>query len=170
MVPQFTMPRDMSGYSELEGALLAAIHTADLPEPVAEYRFDWCCGHHERDHSESQEVDLDGRPTSKPYGYCIACVEIDAFRSAHEYHHGRKWAFDFAWPALKLAAECDGGTYSGGRHTTGTGFERDAEKYAAATVQGWVVLRLTQKQITSGAALDSLAAVIARLSNTEGVH
>ena len=169
MVPQWTMPRDMSGYSELEAALLAAIHTADLPEPVAEHHFDWCCPHPKTAHRVAEK-----RRHPRHWYHAppmpAHCDDCHLGRHLHDFHHGRKWAFDFAWPALKLAAECEGGTYSGGRHTTGAGFEKDAEKYAAATVQGWVVLRLTQKQITSGAALESLAAVIARLSNTEGVH
>lgn len=66
----------------------------------------------------------------------------------------RKWKFDFAWPRLFLAAEIEGGTFSGGRHTRGVGFAKDAEKYNAAVLQGWRVLRFTTQHVKSGYAID----------------
>lgn len=74
----------------------------------------------------------------------------------YRFDSTRRWRFDFAWPALKVAVECDGGTFTGGRHVRGTGFEKDAEKLNAAALQGWTVLRFTQRQITSGAALEAI--------------
>ncbi len=59
------------------------------------------------------------------------------------FHPTRKWRFDFAWPTEGVAVECEGGTYSGGRHTRGTGFAKDCEKYNAATEMGWRVFRCT---------------------------
>jgi very-short-patch-repair endonuclease len=66
---------------------------------------------------------------------------------------GRKYAFDFAWPDQKLACEVDGGVWSGGRHVTGTGATSDAEKVSLAAGEGYRVLRVTGKQVESGAAL-----------------
>lgn len=66
----------------------------------------------------------------------------------------RRWQFDFAWPGLMLALEVEGGVYSGGRHTTGSGFTGDCEKYNEALLRGWRVLRVTGEQVSSGAALD----------------
>ena len=72
----------------------------------------------------------------------------------------RRWRFDFAWPAQKVAAECEGGTYSGGRHTTGAGFEKDTEKYNAAVLQGWRVLRFTGHAIKAGTALATIETIL----------
>jgi very-short-patch-repair endonuclease len=66
---------------------------------------------------------------------------------------GRKWRFDFAWPLLMVALEVDGGSWSGGRHTRGAGFEADCEKLSVAASYGWKVLRCTTKQVESGIAL-----------------
>ena len=62
----------------------------------------------------------------------------------------RRWRFDFAWPAQKVAVEVDGGTWTGGRHTSGAGFAADIEKLNAATTQGWRVLRYTTTMIREG--------------------
>ncbi len=56
---------------------------------------------------------------------------------------GRKWAFDFAWVEQRIAVECEGATWTGGRHTRGAGFQSDIEKYNAATLENWSVLRCT---------------------------
>lgn len=61
----------------------------------------------------------------------------------HRFHPKRKWRFDFAWPDVRLALEVEGGVWTGGRHTRGSGFLGDVEKYNAAAVMGWRVLRCT---------------------------
>lgn len=64
-----------------------------------------------------------------------------ALLSEYRFHPTRRWRFDFAyWPA-KVAIEIEGGVYSRGRHTRGSGFVADCEKYNAAAELGWTVLR-----------------------------
>lgn len=65
----------------------------------------------------------------------------------------RRWRADFAWPAHKLLVECEGGVWTGGRHTTGAGYTKDAEKYNAATLLGYRVLRFTASMVRDGTAL-----------------
>src|SRR5690348_7925662 len=65
----------------------------------------------------------------------------------------RRWRFDLAWPSFRVALEIEGGTWAGGRHVRGEGFERDAEKYNAATLAGWRVLRVTTGMVRDGRAL-----------------
>jgi len=59
------------------------------------------------------------------------------------FHPVRRWRFDFAWPDRMTAVEVEGGTWSRGRHVRGRGFEADCQKYNAAAVMGWKVLRVT---------------------------
>ena len=65
----------------------------------------------------------------------------------------RRWRFDFAWPQYMLALEVEGGTWTGGRHTRGKGFEADLEKYNTATLMGWRVVRVTSAMARDGRAL-----------------
>src|SRR5262245_35166964 len=72
------------------------------------------------------------------------------------FRPSRRWRFDFCWPVQRVACEVEGGVWSGGRHTRGRGFEHDAAKYNAATLEGWRVLRVTAGMIRSGEALTTL--------------
>lgn len=61
----------------------------------------------------------------------------------YRFHPTRKFRFDFAYIPLKIAIECEGGTYSGGRHVRGAGYAEDCVKYNQAALLGWRVFRLT---------------------------
>jgi len=91
------------------------------------------------------------------------------------FHPIRRWPFDFAWPAYRVAVETEGGVMSFpvtcdkceepverlnkrtnrrervyaamGRHTRSEGFRGDCIKYNAAAVLGWRVLRYTVKDL-----------------------
>lgn len=62
------------------------------------------------------------------------------------FHPKRLWRFDYAFPELKIAIEVEGGVWTKGRHTRGSGFVKDMEKYNAAASMGWTILRVTPKQ------------------------
>lgn len=66
----------------------------------------------------------------------------------------RKWRFDLAWPEYKIAIEIEGGIWTQGRHTRGKGYLSDMEKYNAAALQGWRVLRATPDMVKTGRALE----------------
>lgn len=63
----------------------------------------------------------------------------------------RKWRFDFAWPAQKVALEIDGGLFSEGAHTRGLALIKQMEKQNAAVLAGWRILRYTPQQLTKAA-------------------
>jgi len=74
----------------------------------------------------------------------------------------RKFRFDFAWPFKLVALEIEGGSWSGGRHITGKGFELDVEKYNLAALLGWTVIRATSKHINNGMALSWIECLLKR--------
>lgn len=77
----------------------------------------------------------------------------------HRFNHDRKWRFDYAHLASKVAIELHGGIYSGGRHTRGRGFANDREKMNAAQADGWRVFELATGQIQPQALLQIMAAI-----------
>jgi hypothetical protein len=71
------------------------------------------------------------------------------------FHPERRWRFDWAWPAQKLALEVNGGAFlaTGGRHTRGAGFRADNEKFSEAAILGWRVLYVLPEHLADGRAL-----------------
>lgn len=67
----------------------------------------------------------------------------------------RRWRADFAYPDMRILIEVEGGTWSRGRHTRGKGYEADCEKYNAAALAGWLVLRFTANMVEDGRALEA---------------
>ena len=59
----------------------------------------------------------------------------------------RRWRFDYAFVKQKIAVEQEGGVWALGRHTRGSGFIKDLEKYNKAVLLGWRVLRYTPDQM-----------------------
>lgn len=77
-----------------------------------------------------------------------------------KFHPTRKWRFDFAWPANatnpprkeSIAVEIEGAVWVLGRHTRGSGFVKDMEKYNEAAKHGWRVFRFTPQELKKGIA------------------
>lgn len=65
---------------------------------------------------------------------------------------GRKWRADFAWPDLRFAVEIDGGIWTGGRHTRGSGFVKDQEKRNGYALMGYRVMTFGPRQARDGSA------------------
>lgn len=68
----------------------------------------------------------------------------------YPFYCRRKWRFDYALPAYKIAVEVEGGVWTGGRHIRPQGFLGDIEKYNTAALLGWRVFRTTPDKLLSG--------------------
>lgn len=95
------------------------------------------------------------------------CLELDLVKHGipkpeqeYRFDDKRRWRFDFAWPSLMVACEVEGGVWSNGRHTRGSGFIGDLEKYNAAMLRGWSVYRCTREMIMSGEAVKTIKILI----------
>lgn len=71
----------------------------------------------------------------------------------YRFHPTRKWRLDYGFVAQKLAVEVEGGAFISGRHTRGTGFIKDMEKYNELAIMGWRLLRVTPRQVKDGTAI-----------------
>ena len=70
------------------------------------------------------------------------------FVEEYQFHATRRWRFDWADPVRMIAVEIEGVTYSTvGRHQRAGGYEGDCEKYNAAVMLGWRVLRYSPRMI-----------------------
>lgn len=87
---------------------------------------------------------------SKTYKYplvlpMLQAVDPDACAEFH-FCDQRKWRADYAIPSKLLLIEIEGGGWSGGRHTTGSGFAADREKYNAAACLGYRILKYSPQE------------------------
>jgi len=114
--------------SNIEDNLSAQITALGLPEPEREYRF----------------------------GAIAAGGTGKGLRARLQDAGLQDWRFDFAWPDRGFAVEVEGGTWIGGRHTSGAGFEEDCRKYNAAALVGWIVLRYTSGMVESALAITQI--------------
>lgn len=89
----------------------------------------------------------------KEYGVPAPVAEL-------RFHPTRKWRLDYAWPEARVALEVEGGVWTRGRHTRGAGFLADMEKYNAAAVAGWRVLRCAPQNLLTADTAQMIADAI----------
>ena len=89
----------------------------------------------------------------------IKKTQLPAPEREYRFHPVRKWRVDFCWPARNIAVEVEGGTWVGGRHNRGAGFEKDCEKYAELALAGFRLFRFTSTMIKDGRALSYIERV-----------
>jgi len=94
------------------------------------------------------------------FAFQLGLFGVEKPESEYRFHPQRRWRFDFAWPARKVACELEGGSWTKGRHTRGSGFAKDCEKYNAAAVRGWLVLRFTRQMVDDCTAVKMIEAVL----------
>lgn len=71
----------------------------------------------------------------------------------YAFYKPRKWRFDYALPAYKIALEVEGGVWTQGRHVRPKGFLGDMAKYNTAALLGWRVFRCTPSTLLSESTL-----------------
>lgn len=92
----------------------------------------------------------------------LKVARLDDYEREFRFHPLRRWRFDYAWPASLVALEIEGGQFVKGRHQRPTGFEKDCEKYNAASILGWTVIRATTTMVRDGRALQAIEEALLR--------
>ncbi len=90
----------------------------------------------------------------------LRSVGLPAPVREHRFHAVRRWRFDYAWPEQRVALEVEGGVWTGGRHTRGAGFVGDMEKYNAAVLAGWRVVRVVPGKLCASATVGMLESLL----------
>ena len=80
----------------------------------------------------------------------LIALKLPIPEKEYKFHPKRRWRLDWAFVDAKLAVEQEGAVWCQGRHTRGSGFVKDMEKYNALTLEGWALLRFTPQQIMRG--------------------
>ncbi|MEZ2773589.1 DUF559 domain-containing protein [Acinetobacter pseudolwoffii] len=92
----------------------------------------------------------------------LKALKID-FEQEFKFHPERKWKADFHLVGKKILVEVEGGIWSGGRHTRGKGYIGDMQKYNAATMMGYQVIRFSTEQVKSGLAIQEIEKMVGDL-------
>jgi hypothetical protein len=72
----------------------------------------------------------------------------------HRFVPGRQFRWDRCWIAEKVACEVQGGVWTNGAHSRGSGVQRDCLKLSIGAALGWRVLPVTAEMIESGEAVE----------------
>lgn len=103
----------------------------------------------------------------KSIGESLLATQLKVLRIEFErefkFHPKRKWRADFHIIDKRILVEVEGGIWSGGRHTRGKGYLGDLEKYNAATMMGYQVLRFSTEQVKSGLAVQQIEITVGDL-------
>ena len=89
----------------------------------------------------------------------LRALQIE-FEQEFKFHPSRKWRADFHLKGKKILVEVEGGIWSNGRHTRGKGYLGDLDKYNAATMMGYQVIRFSTEQVKSGSAIEQIFKLI----------
>ena len=80
----------------------------------------------------------------------------------------RRWRADYYWQGLSIppyphaaALEIEGGVWTKGRHTRGSGFLKDCEKYNTMATMGIRLIRLNPQQVKNGELKEWLRRMVA---------
>lgn len=90
----------------------------------------------------------------------LKALKLLGYEREYRFHPTRRWRFDFAFPANKIAIELHGAIFTQGRHSRGAGIEGDMEKINEAQILGWDVLAFSAGMVKSGEALETLERLI----------
>ena len=85
----------------------------------------------------------DAPELEREYYFILRADETTRRRFVSANGRPRMWRFDFAWPAYRVAVELEGGIFTGGGHNRGMIYTSNCQKYNAAAILGWRVLRYT---------------------------
>jgi len=69
------------------------------------------------------------------------------YEREYRFHATRKWRFDVAFVAEKVAVELEGGIWTKGGHTRGVIYQKNCQKYNLAAIAGWRVLRFVTNDL-----------------------
>lgn len=93
---------------------------------------------------------MSGIPFDKLVKSCTGLIVTPEYK----FHPSRRWRFDYVILSHKIAIEVEGGVWTNGRHTRGSGFVKDMEKYNEATRLGYKLIRVQPEILNTSYTID----------------
>lgn len=78
----------------------------------------------------------------------------------YRFYPERKWRADYCWIDHLLILETEGAVWVQGRHTRGSGFVKDMDKYNTMTLLGYRLLRVQTPDLCKKTTIDLIKKVI----------
>lgn len=72
----------------------------------------------------------------------------------------RKWRADYCWVDHSLILETEGAVWVQGRHTRGSGFVKDMEKYNMMTVLGFRLIRVPTPDLCKQSTINLISSIL----------
>ncbi len=72
----------------------------------------------------------------------------------YQFCPDRKWRADYCWIDECLILETEGGIWTNGRHTRGSGYIKDLSKYNSAAIMGYKLLRVPTPELAHRSTID----------------
>lgn len=100
-------------------------------------------------------------PSSGEEMFSLHCRALGLIpESEFKFCEDRRWRFDFCFPEEMVGVEIEGAVWTSGRHTRGSGYVKDMEKYNTAALLGYRVLRFSTEMVNSGIAIDFVEKIL----------
>jgi hypothetical protein len=78
----------------------------------------------------------------------------------YQFEPSRRWRADYCWPERGIILEVEGAVWTRGRHTRGSGFLKDMEKYNHAATLGYRVVRVTPQTLCTEDTISMLTSLL----------
>lgn len=109
------------------------------------------------------------RDKSAAFGMLWARFHQDMEQPVAQYQFcpTRKWRCDWAFVESRLIVEIEGGLWTGGGHSRGSGVKRDIERSNWMAANDWRLLRFTTNELQERPVqlIEDVAAVLEKLTN-----
>jgi hypothetical protein len=120
----------------------------------------------EKENARKKQERYNKRMAERKQEDMLFLKQIEAYgiycQPEYKFHKTRGWRIDFfiEYNGVKLAVEVEGGVFTGGRHTTSTGFIGDMEKYNEFVLYGIWLYRVIPSELNKETTIANILKII----------
>lgn len=99
---------------------------------------------------------MNGKLLQKAFIQLLKDENLPQPQIEYRFYPERKWRADYCWINHLLILETEGAVWTQGRHTRGSGFVKDIEKYNTMTILGYRLLRVPTPDLCKSSTIELL--------------